>query len=538
MENIIPSFKTNELLEKTFSLPQELSYQGAILPSTLVIFIQRMRRIPGYEQLTFKEEKDGFISFVKEQSLKEEEYQISFKESGIQIVASADHGFSNALVSLYLLALKNKGKLLEGEIKDSPNYDYRGFMLDSCRHFFKMDEVKKIIEQMSLVKLNIFHFHLSEDQGFRIESKKYPKLNEIGSYRDGTYKDKTRYGGYYTQEEIKDLVKFAGERFITVVPEIDMPGHTTAIIASYPELSCSGKETQVATVFGVLSRTICPSKDKTFEFLEGLFDEILPLFPGPYFHLGGDEAPDIEWQTCPDCRKLMKEKGMKDAREIQGYFTEKIIEILKKHHKIPLGWNDVLYGGKMDKDFIAQFWMERGEKTNPAIKEAEGGRKFICSNTFSLYFDYPFAAVPLKATYDYKPNINGKPLLKENVFGIEAPLWAELLTSDKILEERAFPRIAVLAETAWKDNEQTDYHAFKKTLKNFYLPLVSSYQLNYTSLYKADPGKFRKKLGMIPTFFKLIGYGMAYHKQQKQQQEEAQARLKKLEEDENKKVSD
>jgi hexosaminidase len=311
--------------------------------------------------------------------------------------------------------------------------NHRGLNLDCARHFFAADEVKKIVGEMAQARLNTLHWHLSDDQGWRIESKRFPKLQATGPY--------------YTQDEIKSVVDYAGERGIEVVPEIDMPGHTRSILAAYPELSCTGEQVALATAGGIYDVILCPGKEAVFNFLDELLDELCTLFPGPRFHTGGDEAPKTAWTQCPDCKRTMEKEGLKSAAELQGWFTNRVNTLLKKHGKKCVCWNESLEADNLDSDIQIQFWTVN--YFDSFRRFAERGGEFILSDMFHLYLDYPEAMLPLKRVFAWTE----KPVLKTIDFsqykgfqGVEACMWTEHVTTNQQLEAMLFPRLYAVGE--------------------------------------------------------------------------------------------
>jgi hexosaminidase len=502
MKGIIPKIRSQKIGKGFFTLQSDLRIEGNINSKTLEIFLSRIKRIKGFEDFQISQKAKNSLAFAIDSSLKKEEYQIAVEEEKITIKASSDNGFSYALTTIYLLAFNGNGKIDCQEIEDQPNYEYRSFMLDICRHFMPFEETLKVLEQMALLKLNVFHFHFSEDQGYRIESKKFPKLNEIGSWRKETYGDKTPHGGYYTLEQVKQMVQFAADRFITVVPEIDMPGHTTAIIASYPELSCSQEPCEVGTRFGIFQRTLCPGKEVTYKFISDLLDEICPLFPGVYFHLGGDEAPKDEWKKCPDCQKVMKEQGFTDYSQLQGYFTNRVIKMLQVRGKRAIGWNEIAYSDNLEPGCMVQFWRGENAQDQEKVLKASQSHQLIMSNFFTFYFDYPFCVAPLKKTYSYQPKIEKKAVDRKCVIGVESPLWTEQVPTVDNLEYKVFPRLSVLAENAWSDDRK-HFGNFKKRVVNNYIPLLNSYGLKQATIKEVSPAFFPRMIQIYQLLKKL-----------------------------------
>ncbi len=402
------------------------------------------------------------LFFQTDTSIPAEGYRLTIEPEKIVIASWDENGAYYGAQTLFQLLREQKNALPCGEYQDAPRFRYRGFMIDSGRHFFPLAEVKKMVDQCAKLKLNTLHWHLSEDQGFRIESKKFPRLNEVASWR--TEKDGSRYGGYYTQEEIKELVKYAGERYVEVIPEIDLPGHTTAIVSAFPELSCSGQPVDVPCTWGIFPRILCGGSEKVYSFLDELLGEVCSLFPSHWFHIGGDEAPKSEWEKCPKCQAEMEKHGLKNEEELQALFTARLADILEKNGKAIIGWNEILASGKMKESAVAQYWTDRGAEYS--AREIPKGRKFIFSNSNSFYFDYDPSLITLEGAYSYEPHIPGGEAVKpEQVLGLEAPLWSERIETPERLEFMAFPRLAALAENAWSSGR--DYPDFLERLKAY-----------------------------------------------------------------------
>lgn len=399
------------------------------------------------------------LSFEDDELLSEEGYLLEIQPDRINIRSRTEAGKYYGMQTLAFLIEQEKGSLTCGKIEDAPKFGYRGFMIDVSRHFFTVEEVKKIINQCAKYKLNKFHWHLSDDQGFRIESKKFPELIQIGSIRKED--DGAITKGFYTQKEIRDIISYSAERQIEVIPEIDMPGHTSAMIASYPELSCSGKAAEVKNKGGIYTQILCAGNEKTMRFIYELLDEIVPLFPGRYFHIGGDEAPKREWKTCKHCQQLIQHKHLCGEEELQAYFTTKIAHYLQQKGKTVIGWNDILMSGKTE-NMVAQYWNEPGQ--GYSYEEAKKGQKFIFSNSNVCYMDYPYCMVTLKGTYSFEPNIQGNTdIPTAQILGLEAPVWTEYIETEEKLEKQIFPRLQALAENAWSNEK--DYEDFLRRVK-------------------------------------------------------------------------
>ena len=335
------------------------------------------------------------ISLVEDTALAPEAYRLTISEEQAVVAASGDPGHIQGLTTLYQLLLEGNGSCPCQEIADAPLYGYRGFHMDCSRHFFDKETVLLMIELASRVKMNRLHWHISDDQGYRLESRRFPKLNSIGSWR--TEPDGSRYGGYYTMEEVAEIVSYARARGIEIVPEIDMPGHVSAILAAYPELSCSGEPLEVPSMYGIHKRILCVGKEQTMDFVKELLAEVASLFPFPYFHIGGDEAPKDEWKTCESCQRKMKELGLTDEEDLQAHFTAEIANFLKTLGKTAICWNDALKSSLIPADVVCQYWDEEGEDPAYCTKDAAfAKRKWIYSFTGAFYFDYTPELTPMR----------------------------------------------------------------------------------------------------------------------------------------------
>ena len=350
--------------------------------------------------------------------------------------------------------------------ENTPRFSYRGFMLDTVRHFSTVEDILRILDQMAALKLNVFHWHLANDQGYRLESRRFKKLNEVASFRNldeldplvekGLCQAGERYGGFYTFEQVRQVTSYAADRGITVVPEIEMPGHAAAILAAYPELSCDGRETTVAATFGIHDRVFCAGNEAVYKFLEALLDEVCDLFDSPWIHIGGDEAPKDAWHSCPKCQQLMRQRNFRSHERLQSHFTNRIISHLKTKGKTAIVWNESAYDGTLDPEAIVQYWMEMAPGESYMPKEFPMGRKLILSNQNPFYCDYSYAETPLRATLQYEPQVKDVPVPPENVLGIEATLWTEWLPTAEDREKMIWPRLLAFAECAWTKERDTE----------------------------------------------------------------------------------
>ena len=438
MLNLIPAPRGSvHMQEGSVKLPETVTVSlGDFAPWCLEAFAARL---DGYVEIA----ENGFIT-LKKADIAKEGYKLTVTKDGISVEAADESGAVWALTTVTELTAEGEALPIV-TIEDAPHYGHRGLSLDCSRHFFTADEVKKVIDQMTRVKLNVLHWHLVDDQGWRIECKTLPLLHETT-------------GTYYTQEEIRSVIEYARVRGMEIIPEIDMPGHTRSMIAAYPHLSCFGEKTELCQFGGIFEKILCPGKDETFEFIEKLLTEVCALFPDDRFHIGGDEAPKTEWKKCPHCKARMEALGLTDYEDLQGYFTKRVVAILKKHGKRAVCWNDVLESKDVDTGNIIQYWTAQHEAPVPAF--IERGGKVIFSNMSALYFDYPHGINSLNKVYHYQPVVMGKSYADSpNMLGYEAALWSEQVETPEHLEELLFPRLYAVSEIAW--NEAGDYADFE-----------------------------------------------------------------------------
>lgn len=357
-------------------------------------------------------------------------------------------------------------------MEDKPKFAHRGMLLDCARHFFSVETVKKYLDLMALYKMNVLHWHLTEDQGWRIQIDKYPKLTEVGAWR--TEPDGSKYGGFYTKDQIRDIVKYASERGITVIPEIELPGHSQAAVASYPWLSCTGKQVKVVNDWGVFKEIYCAGKDSTFKFLEDVLTEVMDLFPSKYIHIGGDEAPKFRWEHCADCQKRIKDENLKDEHELQSYFIQRIEKFLQKNGRELIGWDEILEGG-LSKTATVQSW--RG--FDGGIKAARQGNQVIMSPTSHCYFDYGLDAIDLKRVFEFDPYPDELEYDNRfNIIGAECNLWSEHIPDEASLDSKVFPRILAMSEALWDYIREDGYEEFYDRVQYHY-PLLEKLDVNY-----------------------------------------------------------
>ena len=386
-------------------------------------------------------------------------------------------------------------------ITDRPRFSWRGFMLDEGRHFQGKETVLRTLDLMALQKLNVFHWHLTEDQGWRIEIKKYPKLTEIGSVRAGTSNgvtgrahDGILHGGFYTQADIREIVAYAAERHITIVPEVEMPGHALAALAGYPELSCTGGPFEVATHFGIFPDIFCAGKEATFRFLEDVLDEVVELFPGLTIHIGGDEAPKKRWKACLDCQRRIREEGLRDEHALQVYFTNRIAAYLDSKGRRAMGWNEILQPGLV-KNAVVQFWVRgRAQLLQSLRKDA---RAMVMSTYLDAYLDHSYSLMPLSRAYRFEPvpeELDEKD--STSILGPEFPLWTEWVPNRLRLDYQAYPRLTGMAETAWTPKDLKDLKDFRRRLHGF-LDRLDRLGVHYAPLRDVEPARIKQLFGIF-----------------------------------------
>jgi len=425
------------------------------------------------------------IRLKSKENLSQDQYQLEINEKCIEIYADSKAGYFYALQSLkQILLTTSKGELPLVKISDQPRFKWRGVHLDVSRHFFGVKKVKEILDWMAFYKMNRFHWHLVDDQGWRIEIKKYPKLTSVGSVRTET--DGTIDGPYfYTQEEIKEVVNYAADRNIEVIPEIELPGHTTSVLAAYPHLSCTGKPMKVGNTWGVYKDVYCAGSEESFEFIENVLSEVIDLFPCEYLHIGGDECPKDRWAECLKCQQRIREEKLADESELQAYFIERVAHFLELKGKILIGWDEILEG-YLAENAVVMSWhgIECGELAvrsgNPAIMTP---RDFVYFNKYQGEIDSePLAMtgyIPLEKAYSLNPMPEGlTKVQQELVLGVQANIWTEHIHTEEQLDYMMMPRLIALAEVAWSPKESKDFGNFKQRLLKHY-PILDAWNVNY-----------------------------------------------------------
>jgi hexosaminidase len=455
---------------------------GNFDPRCLRAFAARLEK----KGLPVKETGAGADIFLKrDAAFSPEAYALEVRPQGITITAGHESGIIQGLVTLYE-SLDRKGVPCFS-VTDEPRYIHRGFMLDCVRHFFDPAEIERIIEQMALVKMNVFYWHLSDDQGWRIESNAFPRLNGFAGEP------------FYVRNEIRRIIDFAGERGVEVVPEIDMPGHATALLAAYPELSCRGEPVSPGKGAGIFKTILCAGKEQTYSFLFELLDDICDLFDSPFIHLGGDEAPKDEWEHCEHCVAAVKKHGLSNFEDLQGHFTARLAGYLAAKGKRVMCWNDVLKARTLPDNMDIQYWLEDESSSGKTEAFFDKGGTVIFADMFNLYFDYPESFTPLKKVFAYEPLINGRSRADfPNTAGIKACLWTERIDSPAVLERAVFPRLFALAETAW--TYQKDYRNFEDRVR-IKLKTLEAGGVFFNPLEHCNPGG-EQRLAEIAQFLR------------------------------------
>jgi len=500
--NILPhpvTYVVNQSVgnQSYIQLPDTLYFQGNDLSqqvkNQLIYFGKLVHGLTLIESI-----ENPILTFKKQQNVIEDSYSIT-TNGKINIQYSSDAACFYAMQSLLQLTKEVDGKISLPNVfvKDYPKYRWRGLHLDVSRHFFTKAEVKRFLDIMAIYKFNVFHWHLTDDQGWRIESKKYPKLTEIGAWRDSTVNlhysthprtyNKVKYGGFYTQEDVKEIVSYAAERYITIVPEIEMPGHARAALAAYPHLSCTGKSLPVEGLWGIFDDIFCAKKE-SIDFLKELLDEFIPLFPGSYFHIGGDEAPKTRWKKCVKCQEVITTNNLKDEHELQSYFIKQLDIFLDSKGKKLIGWDEILEGG-LSPNAAVMSW--RGFEGG--IEASKLGHEVVMTPGSHCYFDHyqgkskeePLAIggfTPLEKVYDFSPihpEMNSSQAAY--VLGGQANLWTEYIDSFDKLMYMAYPRAIALSQVLWNPTTKPTFDIFEKSLIEQHFPVLKKLNVNYAS---------------------------------------------------------
>jgi hexosaminidase len=437
---------------------------------------------------------------TRDASSTKEAYSMSVASSGVNIAGDSPAGTFYGIQTLIQLLPTEKAASLKVPyvaVEDEPRFSYRGLHLDVGRHMFPVSFIKKYIDYIALHKMNYFHWHLTEDQGWRIEIKKYPLLTQVGGFRKSTIigrapgkgEDNVPYGGFYTQEEVKEVVKYATDRHVNVIPEIEMPGHASAALASYPFLGCPGTGPyKVEGSWGVFDDIYCAGKDSTFKFLEDVLDEVIPLFPNQYVHVGGDEAPKNNWKICPLCQKRIKDNDLKDEHGLQSYFIQRMEKYINSKGKTMIGWDEILEGGLAPNALVMSWRGEAG-----GIEAAKQHHQVIMTPGTYVYFDHSQTLkedsvtigsyLPIEKVYSYEPipkELNAEE--GKYVLGAQANLWSEYMRYPAKVEYMLFPRVAALSEVLWSTKESRNWADFEPRLLTQF-KRYDLWNVNYSKAY-------------------------------------------------------
>lgn len=397
----------------------------------------------------------------------EEGYSLRITPERIDIFASSSKGIFYGLQSLrQLISVGQMGKsivLPALVMEDAPRFGWRGLMLDVSRTFIDKTLLKRYIDLMAMYKLNRLHLHMSDDQGWRVEIKRYPELTRVGSRFDSEYNE---MGGYYTQDDIRELVHYASLRNVMIIPEFEMPGHECAAIASYPELSCAGIRPKIHSFLkgpSVHTEIFCGGKPEVYTFVFNVLDELMELFPSPYIHIGGDEAPKDEWKKCSYCQQAIKDNQLANEEELQSHFVKRVGEHLRSKGRILIGWDEIVDGGKLNGDEVVMYW--RSWQKENLEKVASGGFKIISTPTSHCYFDYAYKDIDTRKVYNYEPvPANTSSDIISNYIGVQANFWSHIDRSESNIDKQLFPRLFALSEVAWSNPDSRDWERFKKAV--------------------------------------------------------------------------
>ncbi|WP_420602171.1 beta-N-acetylhexosaminidase [Flagellimonas sp.] len=490
--NLLPQPNEVTLSENSFALKDgmDIVFSDDASEDLVSAFSEEITQRTGLE-LSVSNNGQGDIVFTSLPDLGEEAYQLDVNPKKINISASTSAGFFYGIETLKQLLTKDTEESVwlipSITIKDAPRFGWRAYMLDESRYFHGADFVKQVLDQMASLKMNIFHWHLTDDAGWRIEIKKYPKLTEVGSYRTDSEIETWKsgklsgepHGGFYTQEEIKELVAYAAERHITIVPEFEIPGHSSAAIAAYTWLGTAGKDIDVPVKFGRHYDNYDVTNPKVEQFVKDVLLELFELFPSEVVHIGGDEVGYDVWNESRHVQEYMKEHGIKTAADLQIQFTNKISKFIEQHGRRMMGWNEIM-GKNIHGDFeekkhdkeaetelakntVVHFW--KGD-LNLATEAAQKGYGIVNSLHSNTYLDYNYNSISLEKAYGFDPIPEGlEPQYHENIYGLGCQMWSEWTPTNKDVERQTFPRIAAYAEVGWTDPENKNFESFKTALK-------------------------------------------------------------------------
>lgn len=511
--NVIPQVQNLSVKDGdvyVFDSSRKLVYDNQDSRRSLELFAQDLEELVGIRPSvaagTSEDAKGNVYFTLGLQDGRKEAYSINVSSDGILVQAVAPEGIYRATRTLLKSVGTEKTSSVEfpsAEVSDWPRFGYRGLMLDVSRHFSDVEMVKRTIDMLALHQLNIFHWHLTDDQGWRIEIKSHPELTEVGAWRDDTVvgrylggtdypTDGKRHGGFYTQEQIREIVAYAKERYIEIIPEIDLPGHTSAVLAAYPQLGCEDKEYKVANRWGVIRDVLCAGNPASLDLFKDIMNEVCELFPGKYIHLGGDECVKERWKACPKCQRKIRELGLKDGSRyskedyLQSWFMGEVASFVQSKGKRVIGWDEILEGVPMD-DSVIMSW--RG--TEGGITAARMGHDVVMTPTSDMYFDQSqtlasqLEEIPVGGfinvmkVYSYEPlPASLTPEQQKHILGCQANVWCEYMPEERIRQYQMLPRLAALSEVQWTMPERKNYKDFLKRLPKM-LSIYDHYGYNY-----------------------------------------------------------
>ena len=523
--NVLPLPNQLEMAQGNFALSNQtvIYVSDPSVKSVATFYAEKMKASTGFNFPVVDQTQVGAIELhlTAKNVYPAEGYELNVSDEKVEVKASTAQGLFYGMASfMQLLPAEIESREVIADavwkapairISDAPRLPYRGLMIDVARHFVSVEGLKKHIDMLATFKINRLHLHLTDFQGWRIEIKKYPRLTQVGSKRIDEYGKE--YSGFYTQEEMREIVKYAADRFITIIPEVDVPGHSLGAVASYPNLSCTGDQYEVLSRWGFFPVVMCPGKEDMFEFLDGVFAELSQIFPSEYFHIGGDECPKEVWKTCKACQQRIRHEHLKGDRRhtaeqrLQSYAIQRCEKILHKYGKKMIGWDEILQGGVAD-DATVMSW--RGEKGG--IEAALMNHQVIMTpNSGGMYFDFyqgdpmvePFAwgaYAPIVKAYNYNPVPDTlKAINKEKyIYGVQGNVWSECLYTEDKVEYQVYPRILAVAETGWTQQEKKNFDDFSRRLNNAAVRM-DQHQINYHIPLPEQPGGSCSYLGLVDT---------------------------------------
>lgn len=476
------------------------------LIKTATLFSEEQAKVSGLSlPVSVGNPKRGSINLALTTSLAPEEYMLEVRRGGIELTGGSAAGVFYGFQTLK--QLMDDGRVASVKVLDKPHFAYRGTHLDVARHFFTVEEVKTYIDILAAHKINNFHWHLTDDQGWRVEIKRYPGLTEKGAFRKQTVVglhsptnhnyDGIPHGGYYTQEEIRDIVQYAADRFITVVPEIDLPGHMMAALTAYPDLGCTGGPYELWCRWGISEDVLCAGNEKTYIFLENILDEVMDLFPSEYIHIGGDECPKTVWEKCPKCQAKIRSLGLEDKGKhkaehfLQNYVMARVEKYLNDNGRKIIGWDEIL-DGSATKSATVMVWRDQQN----GVTAARRGNNIILTPRFYCYFDYCQTSEPekeplcvtkrylsIRQVYRLDPYDRIMLHEKERVLGVQANVWTEYIADFKQVQHMLLPRLAALSETAWSYDRKDLYEDFEIRAKAVLPKLYDQYGYHYAPYF-------------------------------------------------------